>query len=67
MFVHQGSKCPSGCRIQGLLNKYDHSLLKKVEKIRSLLEQNKAKHRSADQVSKQTYDILREKLTLDAG
>lgn len=63
----QGSKCPSGCRIQGLINKYDSMLLKKIEKIRSLLDQNKAKHRSADQVSKQTYDYLKEKLTSDAG
>ncbi|KAM6909410.1 fibrinogen alpha chain [Xenentodon cancila] len=62
-----GSKCPSGCRIQGLMDKHDHDLLKKVEKIRSLLDQYKAKHRSADQGSKQTYDYLRDKLTVDAG
>ncbi|XP_070785972.1 fibrinogen alpha chain-like [Enoplosus armatus] len=61
-----GSKCPSGCRIQGLMDKYDHSLLKKIEKIRSLLNQNQAKHRSADQVSKQTYDFLKERLVTDA-
>lgn len=65
--LHQYSKCPSGCRIQGLMDKYDHNLLKKIEKIRSLLDQNKAKHRSADQVSKQTYDVLKEKLTIDSG
>ncbi|XP_037614866.1 fibrinogen alpha chain-like isoform X1 [Sebastes umbrosus] len=62
-----GSKCPSGCRIQGLIDKYDHGALKQIEKIRSLLDQNKAKHRSADQVSKQTYDYLKDKLTVDAG
>uniref|UniRef100_A0A3B5AJZ3 Fibrinogen alpha chain-like n=1 Tax=Stegastes partitus TaxID=144197 RepID=A0A3B5AJZ3_9TELE len=62
-----GPKCPSGCRIQGLLDKYDHGVVKRIEQIRSLLDQNKAKHRSADQVSKQTYDYLKEKLTLDAG
>ncbi|XP_033970213.1 fibrinogen alpha chain [Trematomus bernacchii] len=62
-----GSKCPSGCRIQGLLDKYDHGTLTKIEKIRSLLDQNRAKHRSADQVSKQTHDYLKEKLTLDSG
>lgn len=62
-----GSKCPSGCRIQGLMSKYDHMLLKKIEKIRGLLDQYKAKHRSADQVSKQTYDFLREKLVVDSG
>ncbi|KAK5893106.1 hypothetical protein CgunFtcFv8_006010 [Champsocephalus gunnari] len=62
-----GSKCPSGCRIQGLLDQYDHGTLKKIEKIRSLLDQNRATHRSADQVSKQTYDYLKEKLTLESG
>ncbi|CAL1591072.1 unnamed protein product [Knipowitschia caucasica] len=62
-----GPKCPSGCRIQGLMEKYDHDLLKKVEKIRSLLDQNRAKHRSAQQGSKQTSNFLREKLTLYSG
>nr|XP_020477878.1 fibrinogen alpha chain [Monopterus albus] len=62
-----GSKCPSGCRILGLMNKYDYGLLKRIEKIRSLLDQNRAKHRTTDQVSKQTYDILRDKLTTDSG
>ncbi|XP_016535172.1 fibrinogen alpha chain isoform X2 [Poecilia formosa] len=61
------SKCPSGCRIQGLMDKNDHELLKKIEKIRSLLDQHKARHRSVDLVSKQTYDILTERLTLDTG
>uniref|UniRef100_A0A8D3B3A6 Fibrinogen alpha/beta/gamma chain coiled coil domain-containing protein n=1 Tax=Scophthalmus maximus TaxID=52904 RepID=A0A8D3B3A6_SCOMX len=62
-----GYKCPSGCRIQGLMDKNDHSLLKRIEKIRGILEQNTNKHHSTDQVSKQTYDYLKEKLTLDAG
>ncbi|XP_069580702.1 fibrinogen alpha chain-like [Brachyistius frenatus] len=62
-----GPKCPSGCRIQGLMDKYDHSLLRRVERIRSLLNQNEAKHRSTDVVSKQTYDYLKDKLTTDAG
>ncbi|XP_043954612.1 fibrinogen alpha chain [Gambusia affinis] len=61
------SKCPSGCRIQGLMDKKDHELLKKIAKIRSLLDQHKARHRSVDLVSKQTYDILTEKLTLNSG
>uniref|UniRef100_A0A4W5K227 Fibrinogen alpha chain n=1 Tax=Hucho hucho TaxID=62062 RepID=A0A4W5K227_9TELE len=62
-----GPKCPSGCRIQGLLDKADHSLLKKIEKIRQLLDQSRTKHRSADQASKQTYEYLKEKLTSNAG
>ncbi|XP_077401504.1 fibrinogen alpha chain-like isoform X2 [Vanacampus margaritifer] len=62
-----GPKCPSGCRIQGLMDFQDHSLLKKIEKIRSLVEQNQLGHRSADQVTKQTYDYLKEKLTVNSG
>ncbi|KAJ8008508.1 hypothetical protein DPEC_G00105610 [Dallia pectoralis] len=62
-----GPKCPSGCRIQGLLDEGDHSLLKKIEKIRKMLDQNKASHSSADRASKQTYDYLKEKLTSTAG
>lgn len=50
-----------------MINKYDHGLQKKVGKIRGLLDQNKVKHRSADELSKQTYSYLREKLTVDSG
>lgn len=49
------------------MTEHDVNLLKKIEKIKDLLDQNKAKFRSADQVSKQTYDYLKEKLTLDSG
>ncbi|MEQ2209604.1 hypothetical protein XENOCAPTIV_001367 [Xenoophorus captivus] len=52
---------------QGLMEKNDNELLRKIEKIRSLLNQHKNKHSSVDVVSKQTYEILREKLTLDSG
>uniref|UniRef100_G3Q4A9 Fibrinogen alpha chain n=1 Tax=Gasterosteus aculeatus TaxID=69293 RepID=G3Q4A9_GASAC len=62
-----GPKCPSGCRIQGLMDRFEHGSLKRVEKIRSLLDQHRAKHRSTDLVTKQTYDYLKEKLTSDAG
>lgn len=49
------------------MNKYDHDLLKKIEKIRSILDQNKEKYRSTDQVTKQTYDYVKDRLRLDAG
>uniref|UniRef100_A0A3Q1C560 Fibrinogen C-terminal domain-containing protein n=1 Tax=Amphiprion ocellaris TaxID=80972 RepID=A0A3Q1C560_AMPOC len=62
-----GPKCPSGCRIQGLMDKFDHGTVKKIEQIRSLLEKNKASHRSTDVTSRQTYDYLKEKLTLEFG
>ncbi|XP_072513506.1 fibrinogen alpha chain-like [Salminus brasiliensis] len=62
-----GRKCPSGCRIQGLLDNTDHELLSKIQKIRKLLDDGKKMHRSADQVSKETYSYLRERLVSSAG
>lgn len=49
------------------MDKNDHMFLKGIEKIRNMLEQNQAKYRTTDHVSKQTYDYLREKLTLESG
>ncbi|XP_062373070.1 uncharacterized protein DDB_G0271670-like [Sardina pilchardus] len=62
-----GPKCPSGCRIQGLLDKTDHDLLGRIDKIRQLLDDNRQKYRSTDQSSKQTYDYLRDRLTTSSG
>ncbi|KAM9717634.1 uncharacterized protein ACNS7B_021255 [Menidia menidia] len=65
--VDWGSKCPSGCRVQGLMDRSDNDLLRKIERIRNLLDENRARYRSTDQVSKQTYSYLKEKLTIDSG
>ncbi|XP_061524733.1 LOW QUALITY PROTEIN: fibrinogen alpha chain [Phycodurus eques] len=62
-----GPKCPSGCRIQGLMDHQDHSLQKKIEKIQTLVEQNQVGHHSVDRVTKQMYDYLKEKLILNSG
>ncbi|XP_017313407.1 fibrinogen alpha chain [Ictalurus punctatus] len=62
-----GRKCPSGCRIQGLLDQTDHEILNKIEKIRKLLDEGKKLHRSTDLESKNTYNFLRERLVSSAG
>ncbi|KAJ8262441.1 hypothetical protein GJAV_G00166520 [Gymnothorax javanicus] len=62
-----GPKCPSGCRIQGLLEQADKHLAAKIDKIRKFLEENRRNYRSTDQVTKQTYDFLREGLVTDTG
>lgn len=49
------------------MNQHDLNLLKKIEKIRALLDQNSAKFRTTDLVSRQTYEYLRDKLRLDSG
>lgn len=63
----QGPKCPSGCRINGILDQTDRELLAKIDKIRRFLEENRRNYKTTDQVSKQTYDYIREKLLTDAG
>ncbi|XP_076838984.1 fibrinogen alpha chain [Brachyhypopomus gauderio] len=57
-----GRKCPSGCRIQGILDNTDHELTTKIDKIRKLLDEGKKMYRSADQASKETYNYMRERL-----
>ncbi|KAA8592030.1 hypothetical protein FQN60_017404 [Etheostoma spectabile] len=57
-----GAKCPSGCRILGLINKFDHGAMKRIEKIRGLLDLNKAKHRSADQTLRQRITDMKIKI-----
>ncbi|KAL4618126.1 fibrinogen alpha chain [Arapaima gigas] len=62
-----GSKCPSGCRIQGLLDNADKYLSAKIDRIRSFLEENRKHYKNTDQFAKQTYDFIREKLVADTG
>ncbi|KAJ3585417.1 hypothetical protein NHX12_014136 [Muraenolepis orangiensis] len=62
-----GPKCPSGCKLLGLMDKHDHEILKKITRIRTLLEKNQAQYSSTDRISKQTYDYLRDRLTITAG
>lgn len=49
------------------MNKYDHDLLKKIEKIRGILDQNTQKERSSDILSKETYDYVKDRLLIDSG
>lgn len=49
------------------MNKYDHDLLKKIEKIRGILDQNTQKERSSNILSKETYDYVKERLEVDSG
>lgn len=49
------------------MDKADHDLIKKIEKIRRLLDQGKALYRTTDLDSKTIYSSLRERLTSNAG
>ncbi|MBN3295452.1 fibrinogen alpha chain [Amia ocellicauda] len=62
-----GPKCPSGCRLQGLLSKTDEDFAKKIDRIRKLLDENRTKYRSTDELTKTTYTFLRDRLVTDSG
>ncbi|MBN3287254.1 FIBA protein, partial [Polyodon spathula] len=62
-----GFKCPSGCRVQGLLSQTDRDIAQRIDRIRKFLEENKNRYKSTDQFTKQTYDDIREHLILDSG
>ncbi|XP_033869338.2 fibrinogen alpha chain [Acipenser ruthenus] len=62
-----GPKCPSGCRIQGLLSQTDRDIAQRIDRIRKFLEENRNRYKSTDQFTKQTYDYIREQLVLDSG
>ncbi|KAG7255402.1 hypothetical protein CRUP_035710 [Coryphaenoides rupestris] len=62
-----GPKCPSGCRVLGLMDKHDHEILTKINHIRTLLEKNQAQHVSTERLTKQTYDYLKDRLTSTSG
>ena len=49
------------------MDKHDHEMQKKIDRIRTLLEKNQAQHGSTDRVTKQTYDYLKEGLTTTSG
>lgn len=62
-----GVKCPSGCKVLGLMDKHDHDMMKKIDRIRTLLEKNQAHTSTTDRITKQTYDYLKEGLTSTSG
>ncbi|XP_036372376.1 fibrinogen alpha chain-like [Megalops cyprinoides] len=57
-----GPRCPSGCRIQALLDQADQQLESKINKIQKFLVDRRKDYHSTDEVTKQTYDFLRERL-----
>ncbi|CAL8384716.1 unnamed protein product [Arctogadus glacialis] len=67
MMTGWGVKCPSGCKILGLMDKHDHDMMKKIDCIRTLLEKNQAQSSTTDRITKQTYDYLKEGLTSTSG
>ncbi|XP_006010728.1 fibrinogen alpha chain [Latimeria chalumnae] len=57
-----GPKCPSGCRMQGLINNADKEIAERIDKIRKFLAENQNNYKSASLVTRQTHDSLRNTL-----
>ncbi|KAG7458771.1 hypothetical protein MATL_G00224220 [Megalops atlanticus] len=62
-----GPRCPSGCRIQALIDQADQQLTSKINKIQKFLVDRRKDYHSTDEVTKQTYDFLRERLLADSA
>ncbi|XP_069487411.1 fibrinogen alpha chain-like [Ambystoma mexicanum] len=59
-----GPKCPSGCRIQGLADQADRDFGKRIDVVRKALTDNQNTYKSADQTTKETYNLIKENLVV---
>ncbi|NWI73625.1 FIBA protein, partial [Dryoscopus gambensis] len=57
-----GTKCPSGCRMQGLINKKDQDFSKRIEKIKKLLSDNQNNYKKSNQIVVETVNVLKPNL-----
>ncbi|KAL8207186.1 UNVERIFIED_CONTAM: hypothetical protein K2H54_047661 [Gekko kuhli] len=57
-----GSKCPSGCRMQGLIDETDHHFDARIEKLKKVLSENQNSYKKAVIVKQDTIDILNQNL-----
>ncbi|XP_043918367.1 fibrinogen alpha chain [Protopterus annectens] len=62
-----GKRCPSGCRVQGLINKADREYEDRIDKLRKLLNDNQNIYKTASQITKETYDAIKNNLIADSG
>ncbi|XP_077156166.1 fibrinogen alpha chain [Paroedura picta] len=57
-----GSKCPSGCRMQGLIDETDRDFSDRITKLRKMLSDNQNSYKKAVIVKQETIDILSQNL-----
>ncbi|XP_029468225.1 fibrinogen alpha chain-like [Rhinatrema bivittatum] len=57
-----GPKCPSGCRIQGLVDQTDRDFAKRIDNIRKQLTDNQNNYKSTDVTTKETYELIKNNL-----
>lgn len=63
----QGSKCPSGCRMQGLIDEADHDFHDRINKLKKMLSENQNSYKKAVIVKQETIDILSQNLVNEQG
>ncbi|NXU52096.1 FIBA protein, partial [Turnix velox] len=57
-----GTKCPSGCRMQGLIDETDQDYSHRIDKIRKLLAENQNNYKNSNRVIVETINVLKPNL-----
>ncbi|NXY82521.1 FIBA protein, partial [Alcedo cyanopectus] len=57
-----GPKCPSGCRMQGLIDEADQDYKHRIEKIRKLLAENQNNYKNSNRIVVETINVLKPNL-----
>ncbi|XP_009896733.1 fibrinogen alpha chain [Dryobates pubescens] len=57
-----GSKCPSGCRMQGLIDETDQDYSHRIEKIKKLLAENQNNYKKSNRIITETINVIKPNL-----
>ncbi|NXO13404.1 FIBA protein, partial [Oriolus oriolus] len=57
-----GTKCPSGCRMQGLIDEKDQDFSQRIDKIKKLLSDNQNNYKRSNQIIVETVNVLKPNL-----
>ncbi|NWT34789.1 FIBA protein, partial [Cardinalis cardinalis] len=57
-----GAKCPSGCRMQGLIEEKDQEFSQRIDKIKKLLSDNQNNYKKSNQIIVETVNALKPNL-----
>ncbi|KFQ23567.1 Fibrinogen alpha chain, partial [Merops nubicus] len=54
-----GTKCPSGCRMQGLIDETDQDYSHRIDKIKKQLAENQNNHKKSNHIIVETINVLK--------
>ncbi|NXW09118.1 FIBA protein, partial [Fregetta grallaria] len=57
-----GTKCPSGCRMQGLIDEADQDYSHRIDKIKKLLAENQNNYKKSNRIIVETINVLKPNL-----